>query len=323
MTLSGVHAPGARFVTPRTGSGFSHPPGRVRAGRATYGARVSAPTPGPARRHVLVGLAAAAAAGLAGCSGRDRPGPTAAPASSTAPVPASPAGSADDVDAGGSPSAPAPSQAPDDLVVVATAVVDELRVHPRPADLDDPDDPAGQVVDQVLDRRQEVSGQVVLLALATGRAWAHVQLPVRPNGSTGWVRLRDVGLSRHRFSIQVRLSDHELVVVRAGREVLRSAIGVGTQDTPTPGGDYYVKELLAPPDPTGVYGPYAYGLSGFSTVLSDFAGGDGVIGIHGTNAPELVGTDVSSGCIRLPNDVITALVEEVGLPLGTPVTILA
>lgn len=134
---------------------------------------------------------------------------------------------------------------------------------------------------------------------------------------------RDVALASHRFAVEVRLSDHEIVVTRAGRAVLTSDIGVGTQDTPTPGGDYYVKELLAPPDPTGVYGPYAYGLSGFSNVLTDFAGGDGVIGIHGTDRPDLVGTDVSSGCIRLSNDVITALVEEIGLPLGTPVTILA
>ncbi len=58
-------------------------------------------------------------------------------------------------------------------------------------------------------------------------------------------------------------------------------------------------------------------------MLTEFAGGDGVIGIHGTDRPDLVGTDVSSGCIRLPNDVITALVEDIGLPLGTPVTIRA
>ena len=71
----------------------------------------------------------------------------------------------------------------------------------------------------------------------------------------------------------------------------------------------------------GGVGPFAYGLSGFSTVLTDLAGGEGVIGIHGTDDPSATGRRVSTGCIRLPNDVVTRLVEEVGLPLGTPVTI--
>jgi lipoprotein-anchoring transpeptidase ErfK/SrfK len=114
-----------------------------------------------------------------------------------------------------------------------------------------------------------------------------------------------------------------LTVTEGEREVLRAPVGVGTTDTPTPGGRYYLKELLQPPTPDGPYGPYAYGLSGFSNVLTSFAGGEGVIGIHGTDAPDLVGTDVSNGCLRLANDVVVRLVEEVGLPLGTPVVIRA
>ena len=35
------------------------------------------------------------------------------------------------------------------------------------------------------------------------------------------------------------------------------------------------------------------------------------------------GRDVSAGCIRLRNEVITRLVEDIGLPLGTPVEIIA
>src|SRR5262249_53882711 len=98
-----------------------------------------------------------------------------------------------------------------------------------------------------------------------------------------------------------------------------TAIGVGTSDTPTPGGTYYLAELLQPPDPNGAYGPYAFGLNGFSDALTSFNGGEGVIGIHGTNDPSSIGRDVSHGCIRVSNDVI---VEMAGmLPLGTPVDI--
>ncbi len=163
----------------------------------------------------------------------------------------------------------------------------------------------------------------MLLALQVGDAWTKVQLPVRPNGSTGWVRSSEITLSSHNFSITVDLTKHEIVVTKGDREVTRSPVGVGRTDRPTPGGEYFITELLQPPEPDGIYGPYAYGLSGYSDVLIDFAGGEGVIGIHGTNEPDLVGTDVSSGCIRLPNPEIIRLVERVGVPLGTPVAIRA
>jgi lipoprotein-anchoring transpeptidase ErfK/SrfK len=62
-------------------------------------------------------------------------------------------------------------------------------------------------------------------------------------------------------------------------------------------------------------------LSGFSNVIDEFRGGDGVIGIHGTNEPDAIGTDVSHGCIRMSNEAILELVPV--LPLGTPVHITA
>lgn len=150
-----------------------------------------------------------------------------------------------------------------------------------------------------------------------------VHLPVRPNGSTGWVNASDVTISRVTHRIEVEIAAHRIRVFDGDEVVVDEPIGVGTQDRPTPGGVYYLKELLQPPDPDGPYGTYAYGLSGFSNVLLSFNGGPGVIGIHGTNEPSSIGRDVSSGCIRVQNDVIERMVEEIGLPLGTPVEILA
>ena len=60
--------------------------------------------------------------------------------------------------------------------------------------------------------------------------------------------------------------------------------------------------------------------SGFSDVLFDFAGGDGQVGIHGTNDPSGLGCDVSHGCIRMSNAGIAFLVQT--LPPGVPVDIL-
>jgi lipoprotein-anchoring transpeptidase ErfK/SrfK len=102
--------------------------------------------------------------------------------------------------------------------------------------------------------------------------------------------------------------------------VERDPVGVGRRAvTPTPFGLYYVTELLKQSDPAGPYGPYAFGLSAHSDVLHEFAGGNGEIGIHGTNDPSAVGTNVSHGCIRVYNSVISRLAHE--LPLGTPVRI--
>jgi lipoprotein-anchoring transpeptidase ErfK/SrfK len=54
-------------------------------------------------------------------------------------------------------------------------------------------------------------------------------------------------------------------------------------------------------------------------VYTTFAGGDGQVGIHGTNRPELLGRDVSHGCIRVSNAVITRMAKLVAR--GTPVSL--
>ncbi len=144
-------------------------------------------------------------------------------------------------------------------------------------------------------------------------------MPIRPNGGTAWIRAVDVRLSLVGYRVNVDLPNHRLTVWRGDRVIDRSPIGVGRAITPTPAGTYYITALLKPRDPTGIYGPYAFALSGHSTVLDEFAGGNGRIGIHGTNQPSGIGSDVSHGCIRVPNDVIRRLAGR--LPLGTPVTI--
>jgi len=160
----------------------------------------------------------------------------------------------------------------------------------------------------------------VLLVRARRRGgWLRVLLPLRPNGASGWIRVRDVVLRTDPYRVDVRLRAHRLVVRRAGRVVLRTPIGVGRAVTPTPRGLAYVTVLLRQPDPRGLYGPWAFGLSLYSPVLSSFGGGPGQVGIHGTDAPAGIGRDVSHGCIRLPNAAIERLAGI--LPLGTPVRI--
>ena len=162
---------------------------------------------------------------------------------------------------------------------------------------------------------------LVLLVKQVTADGVEVYLPVRPNGTTGWVDPSDVDLYSTDLQLDIYHKDHTLTVSQAGQIIATYPIATGQDDMPTPGGVYFIRELLAPPDPKGLYGPYAYGLSGYSPVLDNFNGGDAVIGIHGTNEPNSIGKDISHGCIRMYNDDVTALVETWQLPLGTPVYI--
>lgn len=163
---------------------------------------------------------------------------------------------------------------------------------------------------------------LVLLVKAEVDDWLEVYLPVRPNGSTGWIPRSAVQVVEQQHRIEVALDQFRLRVYEADEVVFEADIGVARENAPTPGGLYYTTELLQPPEgPGGPYGSYAYGLSGFSDTFTSFNGGPGQLGIHGTNEPETIGTRVSSGCIRLRNEDIETMAEDLGLPLGTPVIV--
>lgn len=159
----------------------------------------------------------------------------------------------------------------------------------------------------------------VLLATATRGTWLRVLLPTRPNGATGWVRARDVTRRVITDEVRVDLTAHTLTWWHAGTVALETPVAVGAPETPTPAGTFFVTDLLQNADPAGAYGPFALGLSAHSDTLSEFAGGDGQIGVHGTDAPWSIGQSVSHGCVRVPNDVVDRLAH--GLPLGTRVVI--
>src|SRR5438067_4056763 len=159
----------------------------------------------------------------------------------------------------------------------------------------------------------------VVLVRSQRPGWVRVYLPTRPNERTGWIRERAVRLLKNPYRLVVDVRRHRLELWKERRLVLHATTVVGASTTPTPLGMYYVVELLRPPDPHGSYGPYSFGISAHSNVLKGFAGGDGRVGIHGTDAPWLLGSSVSHGCVRVGNDTIRRLARV--LPLGTPVMI--
>ena len=173
----------------------------------------------------------------------------------------------------------------------------------------------------LLGRRDGNGTPRTFLVRETKGDWVRVFLPTRPNESQGWVRRRAVRVYTNGYRLVIRLRSHQLRLWRGDRLVASYPVAVGTSSTPTPRGLYYIVELLKPSSPNGTYGPFSFGLSAHSNVLKQFAGGDGRVGLHGTNQPELIGSNVSHGCIRLRNAAVRRLARI--LPLGTPVYIRA
>jgi lipoprotein-anchoring transpeptidase ErfK/SrfK len=159
-----------------------------------------------------------------------------------------------------------------------------------------------------------------VLAFDQYQDWLHVYLPTRPNDATGWVKASDVAVSQPLdYQIKVSLADHTLTLLHNGVVEFQVPAATGTDENPTPTGTFfYTDPLDLATQPGTAYGVFAIGLSGHSNTLSEFAGGDGQIAIHGTNDPGTIGQSVSHGCVRVNNDVILKLAP---LPLGTPVVI--
>lgn len=152
-----------------------------------------------------------------------------------------------------------------------------------------------------------------------GRTWVKIRVPKRPNGQKGWVRRDALGqFVAVRTSLIISRRTLRATLYRNGRTIWQSRIGVGAARTPTPAGRFWVRNRLRDLRGGTIYGPWAFGTAAYS-VLSEWPGG-GVIGIHGTNEPQLIPGRPSRGCIRVPNPKIRRLARL--MPIGTPVRIL-
>jgi lipoprotein-anchoring transpeptidase ErfK/SrfK len=209
-----------------------------------------------------------------------------------------------------------PTTLPSYVSLKATARVPNVKVYDSPTSRQ----PSHNFANPwLLNNDAKLPVELVFLVEQRQGPWVQVLLPIRPNGTTGWVRNQDVTVEQDVFRITIELRAHRLVVYNGDSVLLSDTVAIGAPATPTPTGTYYIRVLIKAPDPTTVYGPYAYGLSGHSEALNTFDGSDAEVGIHGNNDASVLGTDVSHGCIRMSNDKITRLAGV--LPFGTPVQI--
>ena len=146
-------------------------------------------------------------------------------------------------------------------------------------------------------------------------AWYRIALPGRPNGRTGWVRAAQ---------LELEPVDRRVIIYRESRRfefwigdrIVRSGkVAVGARGMETPLGLFYVTAKFKPT--WSVLGAFAFETSAYSK-LSEWPGG-GVVGMHGTNAPHLLGGAVSHGCIRLHDR--DAIFLRTRLHVGTPIKV--
>jgi lipoprotein-anchoring transpeptidase ErfK/SrfK len=165
-------------------------------------------------------------------------------------------------------------------------------------------------------RRQIVFAETAVRG-GDGRLWFRVRLTKRPNGTLGFVPAATVQTHPVANRILVRRGARRLEVWKGRHLLFRTVVAVGAPGMETPLGRFYVTARFVPDD--SFLGSFAVETSAYSR-LSEWPGG-GVVGIHGTSMPWLLGQAVSHGCIRVSNDA--ALRLRALAPLGTPITIVA
>lgn len=130
------------------------------------------------------------------------------------------------------------------------------------------------------------------------------------------------------YAILIDKSEYKLYVLKDNEVIKQWGVAVGAKpgqkqragDMTTPTGNFEVDEILdasywthdfgdGKGEIKGAYGP---------NFISLVTGWDG-IGIHGTHAPESIGTMVSEGCVRMRNGELLELLPYV--EVGTKVTI--
>jgi lipoprotein-anchoring transpeptidase ErfK/SrfK len=151
-----------------------------------------------------------------------------------------------------------------------------------------------------------------------GVPWYRIWLAIKPNGSRGWVRDGQMAFYTTFSRIVIDLSERKLSVYRHGAFVRTYPVAVGRPGLETPTGFFYITQKLVPPYLNGVYGVLQMGTSATQPKVNGWPDG-GLVAIHGTNEPWLIGKAISHGCVRMKNKAVKEVSRMV--PTGSPVII--
>ena len=192
-------------------------------------------------------------------------------------------------------------------------VVDKVPVRAAPS-------PHAAVIKTLTQFRDDYRVQVVYavgVKIGTDkRPWYKISVPMRPNGTMGWIPAGTAQVSPTVAQIDVHRQSRTIDLFFHGAHVWHAIVAIGAPGMETPLGRYFVAARFVPYDDPflGVFGVET---SGYSK-LTEWPGG-GWFGIHGTDMPQLLGQAVSHGCVRVSNLTATKLRQYA--PLGTPIVI--
>jgi len=195
------------------------------------------------------------------------------------------------------------SREPGKTVVAETGVVGDVRSAPNDH---------ARVITKLRFYTPDSEALQTYLVIARERihhqTWSLIALPMRPNGTVGWVPRSYLGAYlTTNTEIVVNRAERKLTLCRGGKIALTAPVGVGRVAMPTPAGYFWVTESFSSSD--AFYGPWALGTSDLASEAAVAAGfpDGGLVGIHGTSEPWLVPGDPSHGCVRLHNPDIVKL----------------
>ena len=161
----------------------------------------------------------------------------------------------------------------------------------------------------------------------TGREteeFVEVILPVTPNNTSGWLIKEDITIAESENLIIVDLSERKAALYVGADLIAEAPVAIGAPNTPTPALEAIIDAIWERSSSEtklpSLYGQRLFGLNKHSEVLSDFDGRRPALAIHGTDEPNLIGSAVSNGCIRMHNDDMAIFAEHV--TLGTRVSII-
>jgi lipoprotein-anchoring transpeptidase ErfK/SrfK len=214
-----------------------------------------------------------------------------------------------------SPGAGATQARPSEVDVVGAGTLNwsHVAVHAKPSR-------SAKTLRVLKEFRPDFSPQYVL-ALSqvrhpqTGPSWYRISVPGRPNGQRGWVPAAAVELHPVKKRLFIDRSERRFEFWHGDRLVRSGKVAVGAPGAETPTGLFYVQSKFFPN--AAILGAFAFETSAYSK-LTDWPGG-GVVGVHGTPWPGLLGQAVSHGCVRMHNDDVLWLRSR--LPEGTPIKI--
>ncbi|HMC67943.1 MAG TPA: L,D-transpeptidase, partial [Mycobacteriales bacterium] len=105
--------------------------------------------------------------------------------------------------------------------------------------------PNGAFMRYLSNRTPLGSLRTVLVTASRSDGWLQVLLPVRPNGTRGWIRKSAVITTTNPMRIVVSRRYKTLKLYRNGVFVMKFPVAVGKPSTPSPPGLFYVTDHIA------------------------------------------------------------------------------